>query len=170
LIEKDELVIGIVRGSIGVEGDVAVTSCSGETAHFLGIERIDAVLADGKRVVLSVSRIEEVDKGLLFRFSGFGTPERLAALSGARLVVPRAKAAPLRKGEYYAIDLAGCSLNYAGSAVASVLSLIEGGAYDYLEVALPAGRTVCVPFLKEFIGKVDLAAKTIELRKDWILE
>jgi len=170
LIDKDELVIGIVRGSIGVEGDVAVTSCSGETAHFRGIERIDAVLADGKRVVLAVSRIEEDAKGLLVRFSGYGTPEKLLALSGAQLVVPRAQAAPLRKGEYYAIDLVGCALTYAGGAVASVLSLIEGSAYDYLEVAQSDGRTVCVPFLKEFIGEVDLAAKSIELRKDWILE
>lgn len=170
MIEKGELVIGVVRGPIGIEGDVAVTSCSGETAHFRGIERIDAVLADGKRVSLSVSRIEEDDKGLLARFSGYGTPEELAKIAGAELVVPRGKAAPLKPGQYYAIDLVGCALTSSGAPVGSVLSLIEGGAYDFLEVARPGGGTACVPFLKEFIGSVDLAGRTIELLKDWILE
>jgi 16S rRNA processing protein RimM len=170
LIEAGELVIGIVRGPIGIEGDAAVASCSGETAHFRGIERIDAVLPDGKRAVLTVTRIEEDSKGLLMRFSGYDTPEKIVKLSGTQLVVPREKAAPLRKGQFYAIDLVGCALMLDGSKVARVLSLIEGGSYDFLELALPDGRTVCVPFLKEFIGDVDLKAKTIELRKAWIIE
>lgn len=170
MIDGGELVIGIVRGPIGVDGDAAVTSCSGETAHFRAFERIDAVLPDGRRLVLPIAGMEEGPKGLLMRFSGYDSPDKVAKLSGAELVAPREKAAPLKENQYYATDLIGCSLVHGGSALAVALSLIEGGAYDFLEVSLPDGRKACVPFLDEFIGRVDLEARTIELRKDWILE
>ncbi len=170
MIEANELVIGLVRGPIGVDGDVAVSSCSGETAHFRSMDRLDAVLPGGKRLSLSVTRLEEDPKGLLMHFSGYESPEQVAKLSGAEIVAPREKAAPLREGQYYATDLVGCALVFSGAPVAKVLSLIEGGGYDFLEAELPDGRRACVPFLKEFIGGVDLGGRSIELKKDWILE
>ncbi len=169
MINKDELVIGVVRGPVGLSGDVAVSSCSGETAHFLGLKEIDIVLG-GKRWKIGIDCMEEGPRGLLVHFSGYNDPERLLSLAGAELVVPRANAAPLRENQYYAIDLLGCELRLEGKKIGTVLSLIEGGAYDFLETALDDGQTVCVPFLKEFLGAVDLEARSIELLKAWIVE
>jgi 16S rRNA processing protein RimM len=46
----------------------------------------------------------------------------------------------------------------------------EGGASELLEVELSDGRTVLVPFVEEYIGRVDLTAHTVELLVDWVLE
>jgi 16S rRNA processing protein RimM len=169
LIESEELVIALVRGPVGVNGDLAVASCSGETAHFAAFKAFTLRLA-GKRFELGVEWMEEGPQGLLVHFAGYDNPERAASLTGAEIVAPREKAAPLGKGQYYSIDISGCELQYEGKSVGRVLSVIEGGAYDFLECALPNGQTSCVPFLNEFIGDVDLAARTIELKKQWILE
>ena len=86
------------------------------------------------------------------------------------LWAPRDMAAPLGDGQYYYADLVGCSLTAGGSVLASVVAVCDGGGGDLLEVKKADGVTAYVPFRKEFVGEVDLAARRIELIAPWILE
>jgi len=48
---------------------------------------------------------------------------------------------------------------------------MEGGAGDLLEVSLAeSGEKRLVPLRKEFIGEIDIGAKTVELMHRWILD
>ena len=86
----------------------------------------------------------------------------------------------MREGEHYVEDLKQCVLvfrdgNANGTAeireIGTVAGVFEGGAGSLLEVRLNEdGRTVLVPYTKEFIGTVDIDAKRIELLQPWILE
>ncbi len=169
MIEDGELSIGAVKAVFGIEGYLAVSSHSGEYAHYRGLDRV-ILLQGGKRRVASIESVRETGRGILVRFAGFETPEKARTLVGSEIIVPREKAAPLAEGEFYATDVAGCELVLDGKPVARILSVVEGGLYDFFESELSDGRIVLVPFSKEFIGDVDLAGRRVELLRDWILE
>lgn len=186
----DLLVTGVVRSAHGLNGYVKVESASGEVEHFAGLSEVilrAGRLPDsgdaGKRY-----EIEAVDGSaecFLVKFRGVDTPEQAKKIAGFEILVPRDKACPLSSGEFYVSDLCQCVLMYKGTPLGTITDVMEGGAGDLLEVTLSDGsvpesdtakaatsgnKTRLVPFRKEFVGKVDIKAKTVELMHRWILE
>ena len=122
--------------------------------------------------------LSKLSIGDLMKFKGIETPEHAKTLAGLELVVPRDKACPLEEGEYYVNDLCQCVLMYKGTLVGTITGVMEGGAGDLLEVTLSESEefgtskltTRILPLRKEFVGKIDIKAKTVELMHRWILE
>lgn len=178
--DESLLVTGIIRSSHGLDGFVKVESSSGEVDHFAGLAEVFGRVpgSDGPLRRLVIEAVEGSRHLLLLKFAGIETPEQARALAGLELLVPRDKACPLSEGEYYVSDLCNCVLVYLGVPVGTVTDVLEGGAGDLLEVILTEGgdagesgsRRRLVPFRKEFVGEVDLQARTVELMHRWILE
>lgn len=166
------LVTGVVRSSHGVDGFVKVESFSGEISHLVDLDGIDLRFggANGTVKRYQIDAVEGSAHCLLIKFRGIETPEQARTLAGAELLVSRDKACPLEKGEFYVSDLCQCVLVYKGTVLGSITGVTEGGAGDLLEVSLTEGATRYVPLLKEFVGKIDMKAKTVELMHRWILE
>ncbi len=182
-----EFVVGIVRGSHGITGEFKVESTSGEYDHFENMEEV--TLTDGQ--VRKLFKIEYVKQGadiLYMKLAGINSPEEAATYSRWQIVVPREKAHPLQENEWYIEDLKGCSVFYKDETViiGTVTNVKEGGSGYLVEISLSESskvlednikytkggkvRTVFVPFRNEFIGKVDVEAKLMELMHLWILE
>ncbi len=184
----DLLVTGVIRSAHGLDGSCKVESSSGEVEHFARLSEV--FLRAGKDPGDAGKRFEiETVSGnaqcLLVKFKGVDTPEQAKKLAGLEILVPRDKACPLEAGEYYVNDLCQCVLVHKGTPVGTITNVLEGGAGDLLEVTLTEGsvpeetdakakasgnKTCLVPFRKEFVGKVDLKARTVELTHRWILE
>ncbi len=170
----DLLALGRLGKPHGVDGRLRLVPFSGETEHLLRLTEA-TLRGDGRE--LSV-RIESVTPhggssrggGALVKIAGYDSPERAATLSGMELWAPRDMAAPLDDGQYYYADLVGCSLVADGAELASVVAVCDAGGGDLLEVRKPDGSSAFVPFRKEFVGEVDVAAKRVELVAPWILE
>lgn len=171
-VPENLLVTGIVRSSHGLDGFVKVESSSGEIDHLVGLDEIYLRTggAGGTVSRLDIEAVEGSVHCLLMKFRGIDTPEQARKLAGSELLVPRDKACPLEKGEYYVCDLCQCVLVYKGETVGTITGVMEGGAGDLLEVALAEGATRLVPLRDEFIGKINLKARTVELMHRWILE
>lgn len=170
LTDMDQIAIGFIRTTHGVKGALKVESFSGERDHFLDLKQI-TLKSKGRSRVFSVEKISPFGKGLLIKLQGLDNPESGKAFSGWEIWVDRQSAAPLNKGEFYQTDLCGCNLLFEGSGVGTVLSIVQGGNGDLLEIELNGAKeTRLIPFIKEFIGDVDIEKKTIELLKDWVLE
>ena len=173
----DQFVVGIIRGSYGLEGMFKIESTSGEYDHFHDMREV--TLRKGEAERHAVVEFVSVKAGtLLMKCAGIDTPEDAKKLSGWKIVV------------------IGCSLIYedtrnglaAGSApvIGTVTDVLEGGAGDLLEVSISESRflrdagiesekhgvprKVLIPFKEEFIGPVDLQGKIIRLMHLWILE
>jgi len=176
----DRLVIGIVRSSHGVDGYVKVESTSGEIGHIADLTEVHLRSGgkDGTEQLYQIESVEGSAHCLLIKFRGFETPEQAKKLAGMELIVPRDKACPLEEGEFYVCDLCQCVLVHDGTPVGTITDVMEGGAGDLLVVTPsegsglgnPQARTVMVPLQKEFVGKIDIQAKTVELMHLWILE
>ena len=65
--------------------------------------------------------------------------------------------------EYYYADLIGlCVLDTGGLTLGTVRNVMDHGAGDLLEIAVPgASDTVLLPFTKAIVPTVDLAASRI---------
>ena len=167
------MAIGKLGAPRGVEGQLKVSSYSGEYDH---IERLGKVMLSrpgggADSGVYAISGKKRGAWGLSLSFEGYDSPELARKLTGMELLVPREEACPLSDGEWYAADLVGMSLVYEGRALAKVVAVLEGAADPLLESVVEGeNRRVLVPFRKEFVGRVDANAKTLELLNSWIVE
>lgn len=88
------------------------------------------------------------------------------ALKGAEVGVLRADFPPLPEGEFYWVDLVGCTVtNVAGDALGTVTSVDDHGAHAIIET--DAG--VMIPFVDAYIVETDIAQRRIvaDWQADW---
>lgn len=173
---QEKLAIGRIGAPHGVHGDLRVTSYSGEFKHLLKLTAVELLgpstdASSGRTLRLKVLKAEEAKGGLIMVFEGYESPEKARELTGMNIVVPRAKAAPLAKNEWYVTDLVGLAFRGPdGGDLATVKGFVEGGSDLLLEAGLPSGGSTLVPFRKEYIGDIHLEEGWIELLTPWILE
>ncbi|WP_407400647.1 ribosome maturation factor RimM [Treponema sp.] len=194
---KDQFVVGIVRGSHGITGEFKVESTSGEYEHFADMDEVTLTNGTVSRLA-KVESVSEGSNILYMKLEGINSPEEAAKFNRWEIVVPREKAHKLQKDEWYIEDLKGCSIWYKETAgdtapafdensiVGTVTNVLEGGSGYLVEILLSEScsflsddvkltkkgspKTVYVPFKDEFIGKVDVDNRQMQLMHLWILE
>ena len=173
----DWLITGRVRGTFGLEGFIKIESCSGEYEHFLNLKEVKLQFPskepEEQRPEASYQVEECVVRSAdaLLKLRGVDSPEAAKKLHGADMMVPRDMACPLDKGEFYITDLCNAILVYKGNSVGTIADVVEGGGGSLLELSEAAtGRVVYIPFRSEFIGKISVHTKQVELMHRWILE
>jgi 16S rRNA processing protein RimM len=167
----ERFVVGVLGAPFGVRGQLKLRLPSGEAGHLRSLTEATLRL-DGKERKLKVEAVTGAAANCLVKFVGYDSPEAAQALVGAEILADRAKAAPLKRGEYYIEDLRGLAVKLAGrsEAIGSIRDVMEGGGGQMIEIALVSGAVRLVPFRSEFFGAVDPAAGFAELLVDWILE
>lgn len=194
----EQLVTGFVRGSHGITGEFKVESASGRYEHFSQLDEVTLRNGTtGDERLFKVESVKNAGRDLYMKLAGIDSPEDAQKFNRWEIVVPRDKACPLEENEWYVEDLKNCSLVYCGTenglaeksapeVVGTITDVKEGGSGNLLEILLAENcgclddkvkfnskgqiRTVYVPFRNEFIGKVDVKNKTIQLMHLWILE
>ena len=164
----DQIAIGRVRSSFGLDGSFKVQSYSGETEHFLTLRSIE-LSKEGKIRHAIVESVRVIGNSPLVKISGVDTPEAAKLLAGWDITVDRTFAAALAAGEYYQSDLVGLSVLANGVAVGTVASVYDGPQSVLLEVQTENGSRL-LPFMDRFVGDIDVEARTIELWELWFLE
>jgi len=165
----DELALGRLGAPHGVDGRIRLVSFSGETEHLLALKSA-TLRGEGRVLPIRIEAARDYGDGVLLKIEGYDSPEAAKALSGLELWAPRASAAPLEEDQYYYADLVGCVLRAGDATVAEVVAVCDAGGGDLLEVRKPDGSSAYVPFRKEFVGRVDIASRAIELVAPWILD
>ena len=193
----EQFVVGIVRGTHGVSGEFKVESTSGEYDHFYHMDEVTITDGTNSRLV-EIESVKEGNNVLYMKLAGINSPEDAAKFNRWEIVVPREKAHKLQKDEWYIEDLKGSSVWYKDTAgdtapalddnsvVGTVTNVLEGGSGYLVEIKLSEScrllgddikfnrkgkvNTVYVPFKDEFIGKVDVDNRQMQLMHLWILE
>lgn len=169
--DVDRLIATATIGrTFGYGGEVRVYPNNEESDYLTKLKTIVASLKDGKETTLAVEYVRADGKSVLMKFKGYDSSEEAQTLVGARVMVERKFASPLKEGEYYTADLIGCTLVSGGEALAMVVSVLDGPQALLLEAERPDSKRFLVPFLYEYTGEVDLEAKTIELLSPWLLD
>jgi 16S rRNA processing protein RimM len=86
-------------------------------------------------------------------------------LKSASIFVSRAQFPAAAPGEWYWVDLVGCSvMSLAGEPLGVVESVEDHGAHPIL-VVRSGERQLLIPFVEQIVSQVDTAARTISA--DW---
>jgi len=111
----------------------------------------------------TIASLRAAKDHLIVRLAGVDSREAAEALTRLRLYVPRERLPPAADDEFYYADLIGLAAATAdGTPFGTVVAVHDFGAGDLLEIAPAAGGpTIMLPFTKEVVPEIDVAAGRI---------
>ncbi|MEM9221083.1 MAG: ribosome maturation factor RimM [Pseudomonadota bacterium] len=140
----------------GVRGAVKLTVFAEDP---LALRRYNPLQTDNGRV-LKLRSVKAVGKGLVALFDGIEDRAGAETLRGLELFVPRNRLPKPADEEFYHVDLIGLEARLScGTRLGAVRAVNDYGAGDILEIA--GEKTVLVPFTREIVPEIDLAAGTL---------
>ena len=103
---------------------------------------------------------------IVAHLEGIEQPELAAQFKGRRVYVSRARFPAPAEGEYYWVDLVGCSVvNLEGKTLGQVMQVVDHGAHPILVVKGAAVEEILIPFVAAYVLNVDTQTKQIQA--DW---
>ncbi len=155
------ILIGVFGAPQGVRGEVRVKSLTGEP----GAIGAYGPLTDKSRTRTFTFESLRPLKGdmVVARVAGVSARKAAEALKGAEIFARRSQLPPPSEDEYYYDDLIGLeAIDVAGTPVGKVVSLMNYGAGDVLEIApVDGGETLLLPFTKGVAQHIDFDAGRI---------
>ncbi|MFP7569794.1 ribosome maturation factor RimM [Marivita sp. S2033] len=157
---SEKICVGAIAGAFGVKGEVRLKSFTAEPREIANYAPLET--EDGAQS-FDVKITRQVNNGLAARLSGVTTKEAADALRGTQLFVPRERLPSLPDDEFYHADLIGLDVfDTGGTSLGKVLSVLNNGADDLLELSAPGQKqSVLLPFTKAIVPTVDLAQRRI---------
>lgn len=151
--------VAAVAGAWGVRGDVRVKSFTADPEAFVAYGPLETEEGTGRH---TLRLLRPVSGGYAVRMSGVGTREQAEALKGTRLYAPRDRLPPLPEDEFYHADLLGLPVyDTGGVELGRVAAVQDYGGGDFLEVARPGQNPLLLPFTRQAVPTIDLAARRI---------
>ena len=157
---SDRVIVGRIGGAFGVKGEVRLKSFCADPA---AIADYVPLTTDRGRSFAQLVLTGQTSGGFTARMDGVVTKEEADALRGTDLYADRDALPSLPDDEFYYADLEGLEVvNVAGAGLGKVARVVDHGAGDLLEVAVPGqSETVLVPFTRAHVPTVDLTAGRI---------
>jgi 16S rRNA processing protein RimM len=119
------------------------------------------------RELFPIRVIGTAKEGVIASAEGIEDRNAAEALRGVRLYVPRDRLPPAEEDEFYYHDLVGARvLGPAGQEFGAVSAIYDFGAGDVLEVTDAGGEAHMLPFTREVVPEIDLAARRIVVSLD----
>ncbi|MBK6766885.1 MAG: 16S rRNA processing protein RimM [bacterium] len=113
---------------------------------------------------VSIKRCKIAPNGILITLDGIRTRDEADKLRGATFAVLEADRWQLPQDAYYISDLIGCDAHDESGNVVGKISSVIRGAQDILSVDSTLGE-VLVPFVREWVGDVDMRQRRVVIRK-----
>ncbi len=153
---EEILKIGIITSSHGVHGEVKVYPTTDDPKRFKRLKEVLLGTLESTRPI-QVLGVKLSKNMVILKLEGIDTPEAANTLRQKELFVPRAKAVPLKKDEYYIADLIGIAVyEDNGEMLGSISDVLTGTANDVYVVALADGKELLLPAIGSCILDVDV--------------
>ena len=153
--EARVVLLATIGAPHGVRGEVRVKSFTADPMSLGNYGPLTA--ADGR--TFDIERLRPAKQLLIVKFRGVDDRDSAEALSGTDLYVDRSALPAAAEDEFYHADLIGLTaLSEAGEVLGTITAIHDFGAGDILEIAPPRGPSFMLPFTREAVPAVDLAA------------
>jgi 16S rRNA processing protein RimM len=177
-IPSDLVVVGYVSGAYGLQGWIRIRPYSADAdallhakTWWLGNPELPLQLRD-----VDMMQAKNHSGDVVAQLVGVAGRDAAEALKGTVVQISRRHFPALSDSEFYWVDLIGLEVeNLQGEHLGVVDSMMDNGAHPILRVAVPpvAGQDkaqpeILIPFVEQFVIKVDLTARKITT--DWGLD
>ena len=161
-MEGEFITIARIAKVQGRRGEVAADIHTDFPEQFAGRSRLFVCLPGGRRELHVQGHW--IHKGrIVLKFQGIDEISHAEALVGAELQVPRTERVDLRGSAAYLSDLAGCLVLADNRQIGRVSAVVFGTGEAPLLVVDSDGRELLLPFAQEYLQRMDLVAKRIEM-------
>ncbi len=150
------VLLATIGAAHGIHGEVRVKSF---TAEPMALAEYGPLHAEGGRR-FEIERLRPAKGDMLVaKFRGIDDRNAAETLNGLSLYVERSTLPAPDEDEFYHADLIGlAAFDAAGEPLGRVIAVHNFGAGDILDIAPPQGRSLLVPFTRETVPEVDIAA------------
>ena len=156
---QQRVCVGIIVGAHGVRGAVRVKSFTQEPGDVAAYGALTDEAGAKRYALKPVGTVRGV---ILAEVEGVADRNAAEALRGVRLYVERGRFPRLGGNQFYHADLIGLEAETAdGAPLGRVRAVDNYGAGDVIELELTAGGSVVLPFNRQSVPAVDLAAGRI---------
>jgi 16S rRNA processing protein RimM len=155
--EPPPLRLGLIGRAHGLGGAFRVVGA----AEWYTFAPGATLLLDGQeRELLSVAGTQQSP---ILELAGIGSREQAAAVLGQALELRASDAPEPEDDAFWVRDLVGMCVRCGGRELGEVTDVLERPANDVLVLRLSDGREHLVPFTREAVPGVDVAARVLEL-------
>lgn len=163
--------VGRVTRAHGVTGELEVRPDWEESRGLLAARQVLLEAEDGSYEQRDVRTSRRTPKGVLLALVGVDDRDAAEALRGRTVRVSRELLPRLGAGEYYLCDLVGASVQAPDGPVGTVVEIQMYPSVDALVIEAGDGSSYEQPLLDEWIAKVDIPARQVELvSRDGLIE
>lgn len=156
---RDLVCVAAVAAAHGVRGALKLKSFTAEPES---VAAYGPLFDEQGRQLFEIRLLGQVGGALIAEARGIATRDAAEALRGQRLYVPRNRLPAVEEDEFYHADLLGLdAVDDGGRALGKVRAVHDFGAGDLLEIVGEGGTTLMVPFTREAVPTVDLAARRV---------
>lgn len=148
----------------GVRGEVRLKLFNKASDVLLERDEVLVRLADGEEHEVSVEAARRADDAVLMKLYSVDDRDRAEELRGALVCVRRRDFPQPEAGEFYAVDVVGAEVRLSGERVGVVTEILSYPTLEALLVRFDDGKGDWeIPLTETYVGKVDTAARTVEL-------
>jgi 16S rRNA processing protein RimM len=160
------LAIGRVSRAHGLKGELRVDlffdgSDALDQVDELWLSRQAETPVGAERHVIEEAR--PVPRAYLIRLTGVVERNAAEALKGSTVWVARSALPASDDSEYYLVDLIGARVTGPEGEIGTVVEIATHPSIDALVIKTPDGRTVEQPLVPDWIARVSVAEKLVEL-------
>lgn len=148
----------------GVKGELRLRLFNAASDVLLGLDEVLVRMKDGEEHEVSVERARRADDAILMKLFSVDDRNRADELRGAQVCARRRDFPEVDPDEFYAIDVVGAEVRLAGERIGVIAELVTYPSIEVFLVHADDGQGDWeVPLTEMFIGRVDVAAKVVEL-------
>ena len=153
---ENMLRVGVITSTHGVRGEVKVFPTTDDAKRFKKLKTV--ILATGKgQTTLEIEQVKFFKNMVILKFKGYDNINDVETWRQKDLLITREQAVTLQPDEYFITDLIGLLVkDDTGAEVGTVKDVLETGANDVYVVALPNGKELLLPAIKDCILQVDV--------------
>lgn len=151
--------VGVITSPHGVRGEVKVYPTTDDVMRFKKLDKVILDLGRGETRELKICQVKFFKNMVILKFKGYDNINDVETWRQKDLLITREQAVTLQPDEYFITDLIGLLVkDDTGAEVGTVKDVLETGANDVYVVALPNGKELLLPAIKDCILNVDIEA------------
>lgn len=157
--------IGVLTNTHGLKGDVTIKPRTDFEERFARGSVMQ--LCDNNQNFVMNLTVEKSSyrKGMYYvKFKEFDHINDVEKYKGFNLMVNQEQLYELDDDEFYTFDLKGLNVYCDQQLIGNVTGVKSTGAHDILEIINSDQKRILIPFIKEFVLKVDIENEKIEVK------
>ncbi len=160
--EKNEVLIGKIIGAHGIKGEIKVKP---ETEIFekqiKKVKKLTGYRGTLKKI-FTIENIKPFKNVFIVKFKEIEDRNSAEAAINTSLFIKREELISLEEDEYFFEELIALNVvTEEGDEIGKVKEILEMPANHILAIEKPNGKEILIPFIKQFIKKVDVKNRNI---------